>query len=473
MKKSIFKSSTVIILVIALLAVNVVAFLWNDYDLDGKYALKVSSESARYLKSLENEVEIYVIEGGAQDTKFERFIEDYAEQSDKISLEFVDVSKAGELLSLCGYTASDDVSSYAVVVKSDKRAKLLDYYSMFYYQNANFGKLSYSQYLQYYSMFSSNESYLSYLDSLIYDTDRYFYGDALITGLVEYVSFDVIPRAYMVTTHGVNSAKDGNFAKLLIAMGYEYGELALGEDTKIPEDAGMVMINEPTSDISSDEAEDILSYLKNGGRLLLITDEAAVDMPNLLRVADYYGVSVGKGRVAELVEEKESFKLTPTLNVDHDIIASMGSYEPRIVNANALEIKKDGLRPSQLVTPLLTTSKEAYIEGAADQKQSFALAVSVEEETAKGNTRLVWFTGADSFNGAIDSADSLALLVYSTAWLNKTYESEVGAIDAVIYGERTPRMPEKAVTVGAVLTVVTSIAIVVFGAIVVSKRKKA
>lgn len=471
MKKKISRSATLIFLVVALFIVNVVAFLPDPVDINGESALKVSAESKKYLNCLTDNVEMYVIVGGIKDEKFERFVSDYAKCSDKISLEFLELSEAGDLLRLCGYTASDEISSYAIVVKSDKRVKLLDYYSMFYYQNANFGKLTHSQYLQYYSMFTSSESYLSYLDSLIYETDCYFYGDAMITGLVEYVSLDIIPKAYMVSSHGVNSTSEGNFAKLLLSMGYEYGEFSLS-DGRIPEDAGMVMINEPTKDMSESEAEALLSYLKRGGRLLMITDEAATDMPNLLGVAEYYGVTLEKGRVAEIAEEKESFTLTPTLNTDHDIMASMGSYQPKIVNANALTVNKDALRTSQIVTELIKTSENAYIEGTPDTKASFALGVAVEEEISSGNTRLVWFTGADSFNGDIDSADSLALLVYSTAWLNKTYESEVGTINAVVYGERQPRMPEKAVSVGAFITIAIPIAIVAAGAIVVNKRKK-
>ena len=308
------KKITLIILAVALLIVNVVAFLLDAVDLDANSALKVSAESQRYLNTLKDNVEMYVIEGGIKDDKFEKFVKDYAKCSDKISLEFLELSKAGELLALCGYTASDEISSYAVVVKSDKRIKLLDYYSMFYYQNSNFGNLNYNQYLQYYSMFTSSESYLSYLDSLIYETDCYFYGDAMITGLVEYVSLDIIPKAYMVSSHGVNSTSEGNFAKLLLSMGYEYGEFSLS-DGRIPEDAGMVIFNEPTADISESEADALLSYLKNGGRLLMITDEAAADMPNLLGVAEYYGVTLEKGRVAEIVEEKESFTLHCTVSL--------------------------------------------------------------------------------------------------------------------------------------------------------------
>ena len=147
MKKKVLKSSAVVVLAIILLAVNVLALFVPSIDLSTTGRIKMGEVSQKYLANLDKEIEIYVVKGASDDAKFERFMKDYAKSSDKIKLEFVELSDAAELLALCGYTASDGVSSYAVVVKSDKRAKLLDYHSLFYYQT-NWGNLSYSQYLQ-------------------------------------------------------------------------------------------------------------------------------------------------------------------------------------------------------------------------------------------------------------------------------------------------------------------------------------
>jgi len=461
----------VALLAVVLIFVNVAALFLPRLDLSSESVLTLSEESGRYISSLSEDVEIYVIEGQSYDARFEIFLKEYARHSDRIKLEFISHGEAGELLALCGYSASDTFASYAVVVKSDKRARLIDYYSMFYYINPNFGQFTSSQYAEYYSMFSSHPDYAAYLSSLIYESEYYFYGDALLSGIVEYVTLDIIPKAYIVTSHGENSVSDGNFAKLLLAMEYDFGELALSDSVKVPRDAGCIIINEPTKDLSSAEAEDILGYLKSGGRLLLITDEAALDMPNLALVTSYYGVKASKGRVAQTIEGKESFSLVSSLNTDHDIIASMGKYSPKLVNANALLIS-DELRASQLVTPLVSSSESAYIEGASDVKKSFMLGVAVEEGVAQGTSRLVWFTGADSFNGELESADALALLLYSTAWLNKSYTTEIGTINAVPYSESVMQVPENAVTSCAVTVLVIVTAVITVGVVVINRRKK-
>ena len=388
-----------------------------------------------------------------------------------MSVDFLSLDEAGDILALCGYSANETLSSSAIVVKSDKRVRLIDYYSMFYYYNTTFGQMSYSGYYEYYSMFSAYEDYSDYLETLIYDSEFYFYGDALITGLVEYVTLDVVPKAYFVTSHGENSASDGNFAKLLTAMEYDYAELALADGMAVPNDAGCLVINDPDVDISVDEKDTLLEYLDAGGRLLLITDTENLLMPNLMAVMDHYGATASSDIVAEKVDEKESFVVTPLLNSDHDIIASMGSYVPKITEANPINIK-DELRSSQLVVPLLTSSKQAYLKDSPEKIGEYVLGVAVEEEGSSDTTRLVWFTGAESFNGDLETADNLALLVYSLAWLNKTYTSEVEDINATIYSESIMNVPENVIIWCGTLTVLVCAVLIAVGAFIRYSRRK-
>lgn len=469
MKKAITKRITVIIVAAFLLLVNIATTL-----LPRSKAIEMSGISKDFLASLECDVEISVIRGAISDALFESFMKDYAKASERIKLSFIESSDANELLSDVGYSLRAENTTYIIVVKSDKRAQIIDYNSLFYYENSQFGRISQSQYAQYYQLFSSSENYLSYLDSLIYDSQYCFYGDALITGLVEYVTLDIIPRAYMVTSHGTVSASEENFAKVLNAAGYTYSTLSLSGLSALPEDAGCVIINEPTEDLTEGEADALLDYLAKGGRLLLVTDEAAIDMPNLMSITSYYGVTAMSGRVAESVDGADSFTVTPTLNTDHDVIAAMSSYKPKMTNANAI-VKNGTERKSLLITPLVTSAKTSHIEGDAEKLGSYDLGVAIEEEVAEGTTRLVWFTGADSFNGKIDelkTADSLAFLVYSTTWLNKTYTSRVNGISAVPYGESVMRVPENAVTLGVTVILLSATAIIVVGVVVINRRKK-
>lgn len=477
MSKKYLGAAFIVILAAVLLVINVGAIFLPTPEMSEDEVLSISDQSKEYLSGLGRDVDIYVIQGTVYDHKFEMFMKEYASLSERIKLEFVDFEDAGELLEACGYPSDQELSSYAVVVKSDKRARLLDYYSMFYYYNPTFGQMSYSNYYEYYSMFSSSADYAPYLEALVYDSTYYFCGESLLSALVEYTALDIVPRAYFTVSHGENSATEGNFAVLLSAISYEYSTLSLTDTKSVPEDAGCLIINQPTSDLSVSEAEAVLDYMKSGGRMLLVTDEKALEMPNLMSVAAYYGLSAGEGFVTEKVkddksgEESESDTITPVFNSDHDIIAAMEGYSPKIIKANAINISAK-LRPSQIVTPLITSSDKAYV-GDPENKGVYNLGAAVEEEVEKGTSRLVWFTGAQSFNGEIDSADSLALLVYSTSWLNKTYTSEIGAIDAVVYGENMMQVPENAVLWCGALTLATAFALLGTGAFICFRRNKA
>ncbi len=467
----ILKPAALVAMTVILVAVSVLTLFLPSADMSRGNSLGVSEATKEYLSELPCDVSIYVVEGELHDSKFELFMKEYAKASDRISVEFVELEDSAALFAECGYSAPDELSVYTVVVKSEKRARLIDYYSMFYYYNSNFGQLSYSKYYEYYSMFSSYPDYAQYLESLVYDSEYYFNGDAILTGIVEYVSLDVIPRAYISASHGENSATEGNFAKLLLAMGYDFGVISENDLTEIPIDAGCVIINEPTSDISKSEADSLISYLSNGGRVLLVTDKEALSMQNLLSVAGYCGLSAVEGRVADTVDGAESFTLGTVLNTDHDIIAAMGNYKPNLIDANALNINGT-LRPSQLVTPLVASSETSYIEGNAESKSSHILAAASEEETDGGTARFVWVTGADSFNAKLETADNLALLVYSTAWLSRTYISEVGNISASLYGENMMRVPEDALLYGGVATLILGVVPITIGAVFIHTRKK-
>ena len=126
MKRSMIKKSTAFVLATLLLLINIAVFLLPDVALSDRAQIKVSAKSREFLSGLDSDVEISVIRGSTHDTVFESFMKEYASCSDKITLRFLELSEASEMLSDVGYSASGENASYAVIVKSDKRAKLLD-----------------------------------------------------------------------------------------------------------------------------------------------------------------------------------------------------------------------------------------------------------------------------------------------------------------------------------------------------------
>ena len=75
--------------------------------------------------------------------------------------------------------------------------------------------------------------------------------------------------------------------------------LRLLTEGDVPSDCRCLIINGPTADISSGEADILRSYLKNGGRLLLLTDCTSESLPNLYGAMEDYGVKPVEGMVVE------------------------------------------------------------------------------------------------------------------------------------------------------------------------------
>jgi hypothetical protein len=69
----------------------------------------------------------------------------------------------------------------------------------------------------------------------------------------------------------------------------------------VPDDADCVFVYSPQSDISEDEKNILMEYLKAGGSMMLITDvsKSGTAFTNLDALMEYYGVTAVNGIVVE------------------------------------------------------------------------------------------------------------------------------------------------------------------------------
>ena len=188
-------------------------------------------------------------------------------------------------------------------------------------------------------------------------------------------------------------------------------------------------MNDPKEDLTDSETQKLLDYMKSGGRLFVITDSSDLEMKNIAKLLSAYGLSSKGGIVCEGEGEEQSSAITPTLNYNHDSMAPL--YEsgivPQIINANHITMftPTDG---SLITTSLLTSSSDSYTEGSYE-KGIQTLGASAEESVGKETTRLVWFTGAESFNSAeleeVATESNMYLALYAISWLNRAYDSNV------------------------------------------------
>jgi hypothetical protein len=177
--------------------------------------------------------------------------------------------------------------------------------------------------------------------------------------------------------------------------------------------------------------------MRSGGRLLVITDTANLEMKNLMTVLSAYGLSSKGGTVYEGEGEEKTSVIAPTLNYNHDSMARLyeSGLTPTIINGNPITMftAADG---SLITTALLVSSDEAYTDSSAyDMAGTQTLGAAAEEAVGNETSRLVWFTGSESFNSTELESAVIESNMYATAcalaWLNRAYDSQAPEIASV------------------------------------------
>ena len=493
---------------VASIAIYFVPSKYSYFDITPNKIASISSETKKYLSTLDRDVSVYVVNADSSNRSYEHMLDMMDDQSKRLNVNYVSQNKIKDKLFALGWDGSYDIPSYFLIIESDKRMQILDYSSMFFYYNSDFsniGKMDEATYQSYLASIlqaaqQDSATYGAMLDSFINKTQKHFCAEQMILSCIEYTALEYIPHPYYVTGHGEVSAETATVSKILSAAGISFELLDLQKNISIPVDANCIIINAPTKDLSKAEADEILSYLKNGGALTLLTNEANLSMPNLMSVVEAYGVSAEAGIVnfdhkteendtqagtkdststgnnTDTEEEKkplEKNQVEGIINVNHDILYSLEGYSAVITNGNHINIS-DTLGKSTIVTKLLTTAPEAYIDGVDNSAGEKTLAVAIEEATENGVTEIAWFTGAESFEGKDSDLVCMYAVTYAILWGGEEYTSETANIPTKLLNESALTISKGAQLIMAVIfTAAIPALIAVWGFVKYNKRKKA
>jgi ABC-2 type transport system permease protein len=290
------------------------------------------------------------------------------------------------------------------------------------------------------------DTYVANSDIFVYDYSNYYYdgtydvsfdGENALTSAISYVTSEDLPKVYALEGHGESELSD-TFSTAVEKENIDLESLSLLTLEAVPEDADCILIYAPTSDISADEKDRLLTYLQGGGTMLLVTNppQDGVDMTNLYALMAEYGAIAQDGIVLEgdsnLYAWGAPHYLLPTLN-SHDITDPLidGNYYVLLPIAQGLTVAED-LRDTLTVTQLLTTSDSAFSKLAGYSMQSyekedgdldgpFALGLAITETLSDdAQTQIVWFSSAalldDSTNTQV-SGGNLDLFVNAMDWM--------------------------------------------------------
>ena len=253
---------TALFLAVLLMGNLIVSRLPSKYtkiDLSGSGLYSIGDQTKAVLDGLSEDVTLYLVcQEGNEDSTVTHLLEQYAENSDHVTLETKDPVKSPTFTQT--YT-TDQVADNSVIVVSGDRSKVISYADI-------------------------------YTGDYDYSTGGYsssFDGEGQLTSAIAYVTTDDLPVLYVVTGHDeaeISSTVRSTIEKENIRL----EDLNLMTDTDVPEDAAGLFLYAPMSDYSEEEAAKIIAYLEKGGKSLIISSYTETELPNFQSILSAYGI---------------------------------------------------------------------------------------------------------------------------------------------------------------------------------------
>ncbi len=344
----------------------------TKYDISASQLYSITSGTKVVVNGLDKDVTIYwVVQADKEDSVIENLLNKYESLSSYISVVKKNPDTYPTFTS--SYT-SEDVANNSLIVECGDKYRYISY----------------------------SDIYLTDVDYTTYSYNYSFDGEGALTSAISYVTSEDTPKIYYLEGHG-EAELPSEFSKQIKKQNIETESLSLLNIDEIPSDASLLMIYAPTSDISDEEAEMLISYLDDGGKVFVSAGPTSGGtLTNLYSVLSNYGVESEEGIVIESDRNYYTFSqpymLLPTLS-SSDITTPLidESYYVIFPLAEGLTVSS-----SSNVTTLLTSSSTSFskVDGYNlttyekednDIDGSFALAVSINTNS---DGELIWFASS-------------------------------------------------------------------------------
>lgn len=428
---------------------------YRVFDVTANRLYSLTEETRELAAALEEDVNIYVAAGESQsDAILDTTLKSYESLSGHIRVTYVDPAVNPGFFTQ--YT-QENISFNSLIVESPQRSRVIDYSAVY---QTEFDYSTYSQTITGYD------------------------GEGQITSAIAFVTTQELPRLYTLEGHG-EMALDASFQASLEKENVESRTINLLNYEAVPEDADCVVIHAPTQDLSQEDAQKLLSYMEQGGNMLIITTWTGEEMPNLNRLLDFYGVEVTRGLVTEGDPDyyyQDPFYLFPQMFYDRitEKVIDSGSYVFVPYAQGLTVMEKEDVE----TTTLLSTSGKSYagdnVENRAGyEKQEgdvdgpFALGVRSRHTVGEAVSEGVIYTSGQLFTRSADeivSGTNLKLFQGTLASLISHTESI--SVPVKSYGISYLAMPRSAMTMLALLSVLVLPFIILAGGFVVWLRRR-
>lgn len=433
---------------------------WTSLDLTGNKLYSLTDQTKEYLKSIDEDVTIYVlVNEDSEDTVLGQTLDRYQELSEHIKVQYVDPIQNPRFHTQ--YT-SGNVSTNSLIVVSEKRSKVIN----------------------------ANDIYVT-----SYDYDGYNYsssvtgydGEGQITSALDYVLSDDIPMVYMTEGHG-EQALSTSFKNSLSKENVEYDTINLMDYEAVPDAAACLVINGPSGDLSGDDKDKVIAYLNRGGKVILNVGYREVATPNLDAVLAYMDLSIADG----LVVEEDSgnyyqvpFYILPTVAASSYTTGIYGQYYVFAPYSQGILVPEAQEGSTIRYNKFLRTSSSAYsmrnFESATeygrqegDAEGPFALGVEAVKTLEDGEAVMVVYSSPQMFTDDVSLMVSGANQMLFTNTVSHFVDHEVTvSIPAKDYEVSTLMVTQKsALMLGLITMILLPVSSLVIGFVVWFRRRR-
>ncbi len=425
--KSIAVTAVSFVLVIAInLGIFAIPSAFISFDASGLNIYSLSETSKNFAAEADEDVTIYFLcEQGIPDAQIEQIILEYEATSSHIDYKLINVTSTPDFVAkyigVSYYHVNSDgirpLSNHSVIIESAKRYTVINssnYYSYkigsYRYTEDEFLALCQQAISEGYDI--SQIGYETFLD-----VDR-----VLLSG-IEYVLLDNVNTVFTLKGHGEQAISESFYSNIEHSKNGSFDELILDKFDSVPDYCSALVISSPTTDISTDDANKIIEYIDCGGEIILITSPENTQMPNLLRVAEAFGLTAEDGVIKDNdknhhMNDNPAYLVLDS-NDDHSVsyfVRTNYSSQNSDVYArfpNAHPIVKTELSDSSIeIKELFTTSEKATVSGN-DEAKKFVTAYSAQKTIdieTENTANLFWFSSYEAFSQKTEDAHPINIV---------------------------------------------------------------
>ena len=445
LKKSGFSAILVLLVVAAFLLINLATTRVSSgmaADLSETNLYRISEDSRDYLKSLQKDINIRLI-GSEIDDRIAVFARKYAALSDHLTLDIIDPLQDPSVLDK--YGIEDGCAVFEA--PEEGRIRTVSFSTIIGYD-----LMRYAYYGEY--------------------VETYFDADSCFTNAVNAVDEGITHTICFTDGHGEADLANA-FSIEFLKKRYSAVRVNLLKDGGLPDDCDCVVIHDPDRDLSADELSLLLDYLQNGGKILLFIGSGhSSEFLNLKLLAAEAGITITDDITSdELSYYQNKYLIFPQLSTGHETTRYLTNFDCLLNKALALSFSEgaDDYKKSFL----LSSSEKAVLNSPNDTetKASFVPLAAVAENVQSGGilavlpASLLAQTTLENYGNLCNLDICMNLFAYGFT------DAPQFVIPAIPLGLKYNAVPHTAAYGGIAIAVIPA-ALLIFGSILVYKRKR-